>query len=105
MTYDNTCPICKGKGDTPDPIIEGDLIECQFCFGRGFIDDDNTAALIIITRDAEKLERILTTNAALLEALIVAEGAVSFMAQATDADPEDYERKRIVDEAIRKATE
>lgn len=57
--------------------------------------------MILILGEVIHLE---ATNAALLEALLAAEGAVSFMAQATDADPEDYERQRIVQEAIRKAT-
>ncbi len=50
--------------------------------------------------EATELE---STNAALLEALELAKGSVEWMADATDADPEDHERLAIVNEAIRKA--
>ena len=42
-------------------------------------------------------------NAALLEALTLAKDSVQWMADATDADPEDHERLAVVNEAIRKA--
>ena len=44
-------------------------------------------------------------NADLLEALKIALPSVQWMADATDADPEDIERLAIVEQAIRKVEE
>ena len=53
----------------------------------------------------EQVERLKAINAELLEALEIARGSVQWMAEATDADPEDHERLAVVNEAIRKAKE
>ena len=51
------------------------------------------------------LSILQSQNAELLEALKLAFGPVEWLADTIDADLEDHERKHIVDEAIRKASQ
>ena len=64
---------------------------------RGTVWQHRKARFVRVTSEVAKLE---SQNAALLDALIVAE---RFMALAIDASPRDYEKQRIVQEAIHKA--
>jgi len=55
--------------------------------------------------NARFIVQACNSHADLLEALKIALSAVEWMAEATDADPEDHERLVLVTEAIRKAEE
>ena len=47
-----------------------------------------------------KIKALAEINADLLKALRVAKGALEWMADATDSDPEDHERLELVNNAI-----
>ena len=63
--------------------------------------NDGKPGRMVASNLAEEYARLIAAAPELLEALIVAE---RFMALAIDASPRDYEKQRIVQEAIRKAS-
>ena len=76
-------------------------VECKLCGEEYDMRHDGCPACW--WRAHKRVPELETTNAELLEALLLAKGSVEWMACATDADPEDHERLAIVNKAIRKA--
>ena len=102
MTEHTTLPLALKKCGDSYNLLGGDDKVIMTLTGLWF---PSTRQIEMFEDIARLIVTACNCHADLLEALKVALASVEWMADATDADPEDHERLAVVTKAIRRAEE